>query len=182
MTKVDDAILVQRCLNGNNGAFESLIDRYQGPIFNLALRVTGDYDSARDVAQTAFIKVYESLGLFDKQRGFFSWLYKIAVNEAINFNKKERRRKELAINTAVETQSPEAIYELNELSKTIWSAIDQLQLKYRVIIMLKYFGYLSYNDISFVLDIPEKKVKSRLYTARNLLHDLLRDRGVTKND
>ena len=85
MTDVDDVTLVRRCIDGDNVAFESLLDRYQGRIFNAVLRMVHDWDDARDLTQTVFVKAYENLRRYDPKYKFFSWIYRIAMNESLNF-------------------------------------------------------------------------------------------------
>ena len=76
--------LVRECLGGDEHAFEILLRRFQGPVFNAILRMVRDRDEAADLTQTAFLKAYEQLSSFDPRHKFFSWLYRIAVNEALN--------------------------------------------------------------------------------------------------
>src|SRR5262249_12994173 len=83
--KLDDNALVQGCLGGDEHAFEILVVRYQGPIYNAVLRMVRDRDDASDLTQNAFLKAYQQLARFDPQYKFFSWLYRIAINESLNF-------------------------------------------------------------------------------------------------
>ena len=87
MNEKDDAVLVRECLQGNPQAFGILVDRYQMVIFNLAYRICNNYNDADDITQTVFIKVYENLRKYKSRYKFFSWLYRIAVNEALNMVK-----------------------------------------------------------------------------------------------
>jgi RNA polymerase sigma-70 factor (ECF subfamily) len=80
----DDGTLVRRCRDGNRGAFEQLVVRYQRPVYNAALRLLRDAEDARDVAQTTFLKAFEHLADYDPSYKFYSWIYRIAVNEALN--------------------------------------------------------------------------------------------------
>jgi len=80
----NDTDLVQECLAGNTKAFEALIDKYQKKIFNIVYRMTGNDDDAEDITQSVFIKVYEKLSSFNPKYKFFSWLYRIALNESLN--------------------------------------------------------------------------------------------------
>jgi RNA polymerase sigma-70 factor (ECF subfamily) len=80
----DDGALVQRCRDGDRRAFDRLVIRYQKPVFNAALRMLKNPEDARDVAQTVFLKVFEHLGQYDPNLRFYSWIYRIALNESIN--------------------------------------------------------------------------------------------------
>ena len=84
MKEDDDATLVRRCRNGDRAALEQLVMRYQKPVFNVALRLLRDSEDARDVAQTTFLKVFEHLGDYNPSFKFYSWIYRIAINESLN--------------------------------------------------------------------------------------------------
>src|SRR5215831_15292213 len=86
----EDAADIVRCLEGDHAAFEALVDRYQRPFFTFAVRVLGNRDEASDAVQTAFVKVYENLATFDRSRRFFSWAYRILVNECLNVRRGQR--------------------------------------------------------------------------------------------
>src|SRR4030095_10592796 len=79
-----DAAVVTRCMAGGQNAYEDIVRRYQRPLFNVALRMLGNYEDARDATQTAFVKGYEHLAGFDRDQRFFSWMYRILKNECLN--------------------------------------------------------------------------------------------------
>jgi RNA polymerase sigma factor (sigma-70 family) len=91
----DDNALVEGCLGGDEHAFEILVTRYQGPIYNAVLRMVRDRDDASDLTQNAFLKAFQQLSRFDPQYKFFSWLYRIAINESLNFVKRSSRQEPL---------------------------------------------------------------------------------------
>jgi RNA polymerase sigma-70 factor (ECF subfamily) len=176
-----DAELVRECLSGNPRAFEALVRKYEKPIYNVALRILRDPDDAMDIAQTVFVKAYEKLESFDEKREFFSWIYRIAINESINASKKARRQDEYESGvTAALPPSQEEQRNAEILSEEIERAIEVLTLDYRMVIVLRHFHDFSYQEIAEILDIPEKTVKSRLFTARQQLKDILTARGVTR--
>jgi RNA polymerase sigma-70 factor (ECF subfamily) len=176
-----DADLVRECLAGNQRSFETLVRKYEKPIFNVALRILRDRDDAMDVTQTVFVKAYEKLGSFDEKREFFSWIYRIAINESINASKKTRRQDEYESGvTAALPPSQEERRDAEILSEEIEGAIEVLTLDYRMVIVLRHFHDFSYQEIAEILDIPEKTVKSRLFTARQQLKEILTARGVTR--
>ncbi len=84
MNEDSDGILVQRCRAGDRRAFEALVGRYEKPVFNAALRMLRNPEDARDVAQTVFLKAFEHLADYDPKYRFYSWIYRIALNESIN--------------------------------------------------------------------------------------------------
>ncbi len=181
MTAHNDADLVRECLSGNQRSFEELVRKYEKPIYNVALRMLKDRDDAMDVAQTVFVKAYEKLESFDPRREFFSWIYRIAINESINASKKGQRREEYESGvTAALAAEQEDRQAAGILSEEIDRAIEGLKLDYRMVIVLKHFHDFSYHEMAEVLGIEEKTVKSRLFTARQQLKDILIARGVTR--
>ena len=176
-----DAELVRECLGGNQRAFEALVRKYEKPIFNVALRILKDRDDAMDIAQTVFVKAYEKLESFDEKREFFSWIYRIAINESINASKRTRRLDEYESGvTAALPPSQEEQRSAEALSEEIERAIEVLTLDYRMVIVLRHFHDFSYQEMAEILDIPEKTVKSRLFTARQQLKEILTARGVSR--
>ena len=83
MSEAEDRELVEKCCDGDRAAFTELVDRYQKTVFNTALRIVGDPEEAEDVAQSAFLKAYEKLDSYKPQYRFFSWIYRITVNESL---------------------------------------------------------------------------------------------------
>ena len=176
-----DSALVADCLGGDNSAFETLVRRYHSPIYNLALRMLKDPDDASDVTQTVFVKAYEKLSTYDSRHQFFSWVYRIAVNESINQSKRAKRHEEYESGvTAVFKRTPSDEYRVDELADEIGQAILMLKVDYRMVIVLKHYHDFSYQEMSEILAIPEKTVKSRLFTARQQLKEILQRRGMTR--
>jgi RNA polymerase sigma-70 factor (ECF subfamily) len=170
--------LIEQCIKGDRKAFESLLEQYQKPVYNAAFRMLHNPEDARDVTQTVFLKVYENLGSFDTSRRFFSWIYRITLNESINWLEKAGRLKPLEHEAADETGGPERQASNAELGKGIEAALMTITPDYRAVIVLKHLMGCSYVEISEILEIPEKKVKSRLFTARQQLKDELTRTGM----
>jgi RNA polymerase sigma-70 factor (ECF subfamily) len=177
-----DRQCVERCLAGDKGAFEMLVDRYEKVIFNVAYRMTGDYDASEDIAQAVFIKIYENLEGYDPRYRFFSWLYRMAINESLNYLKQNRRNAELSPAMASEDKGPEETYVEAELQRKVQGALMALEPEYRILIVMRHYGGRSYREMADALGLPEKKVKSRLFTARHLLREILAARGVLRHD
>ncbi|HEX5131315.1 MAG TPA: sigma-70 family RNA polymerase sigma factor [Candidatus Krumholzibacteria bacterium] len=176
-----DVDLVRDCLSGNQRAFEALVRKYEKPLYNVAFRMLRDRDDAMDVVQTVFVKAYEKLGSFDPKREFFSWIYRIAINESINASNRTKRMDEYESGvTAALPPSQEARRHEEILSEEIERAIAVLKLDYRMVIVLKHFHDFSYQEMAEVLGIEEKTVKSRLFSARQQLKDILSSRGVER--
>ena len=180
MIEPDDKILVRQCLRGDIKAFESLVDKYQKVVFNVAYRIANDFDDAEDITQSVFIKAFERLGDFNPRYKFFSWIYRIALNESINHANLRKHGEELNESLASDDGTPEESYRQSELCDQVQKALMKLPVDYRVVVVLKHFQNLSYDEISYVLDIPERTVKSRLFSARNSLRDILLKKGITK--
>lgn len=177
MSKPDDTRLIERCIKGDRKAFETLLIQYEKPVFNAAYRMLNNKEDASDVTQTVFLKVYESLDSFDPSRRFFSWVYRIALNESINVLGKQKRLEPLQHEPADDDKSPEQEVASAELSAEIQAALMTVKTDYRTVVILKHFLGCSYMEISEVLEIPEKTVKSRLYSARQMLRDTLTRSG-----
>ena len=178
MSEEDDLALVRHCLDGDPSAFEGLVDRYQKVLFNVALRMLQNREDAMDATQTAFIKAYEKLGTFDPTFKFFSWIYKILVNESLNLLARRKPLDEIDSGILSPGKSPEDEHVDSRIQNRVRSAVLQLPIEYQRVIVLRHFGNLSYRAMSEAMDLPEKTVKSRLFTARRLLRDLLIDQGV----
>jgi RNA polymerase sigma-70 factor (ECF subfamily) len=170
--------LVESCKKGDRAAFAILVTRYQKPVYNAAYRVLGNSDDASDIAQIVFLKVSERLHEYDEQYKFFSWVYRIAINEAIDLLRKNRREEPLGDETELpgpEHGNPEQQYEAAQLSARIQNALMKLKIDDRTVLTLKHFSGCSYREIGDILGIEEKTVKSRLFEARQRLGELLRD-------
>jgi RNA polymerase sigma-70 factor (ECF subfamily) len=177
-TEQNDNELVQECLAGDEHAFEILLLRYQGPVFNAILRMVRQRDEASDLTQTAFLKAYEQLGKFDSQHKFFSWLYRIAINEAINHVKRRGRLEPLDGEWASSARSPEDALVGSDLSVHVQDALMSISSDYRAVLVLRHFEGCSYDEIARIVGVPEKTVKSRLFSARRQLKELLEARGI----
>ena len=178
MSEPDDTMLMERCNNGDPQAFEMLLARYEKPVFNAAYRMLNSPDDARDVTQTVFLKVFEHLDQYDPKYRFFSWIYRITLNESINWLKKTNRLDVLDGETADTASGPEQEASNEQLSEGMQAALKTISPDYRAVIVLKHLLGCSDQDISDDLEIPEQKVKSRLYTARQRLQETLTEHGL----
>jgi len=177
MDSGDDVELVGRCLRGEVEAFEPLVARYQKVLFNLALRMLGDPEDARDVTQTAFVKAYEKLATYDSAYRFFSWIYRIVMNECLNLRQRRPSHESLDERLAA-PDSPYFEAEAHETSERVQTGLLRLPAELREVLVLRHFLELSYGEISAALHLPEKTVKSRLYSARQRLGQILVDGRV----
>jgi RNA polymerase sigma-70 factor (ECF subfamily) len=179
MTDHNDATLVKRCLEGDQRAFEHLLNSYQKPVFNLVLRMVKDFEEAEDITQAVFVKAYENLSSFNPKYKFFSWIYKIAINESLNFLNLRKRVTDLeeADQLISQADTPEVKLQNVEISSHLDECMMKLSPEYRIVIVLRHFQDLPYNEIAQILDIPEHTVKSRLFAARQALRKHLLRRG-----
>jgi RNA polymerase sigma-70 factor, ECF subfamily len=172
----DDPALVRRCREGERDAFERLVLRYQKPVFNAALRMLRVAEDAMDVAQTTFLKAFEHLADYDPSFKFYSWLYRIAINESLNTLGSRRNFEEINGEEPDEAPGPDLQVEGEQTLRAIEDALMRIGPELRGVIILRHFLHLSYQDMADTLLLPEKTVKSRLYSARQLLRDHLLQR------
>jgi RNA polymerase sigma-70 factor (ECF subfamily) len=163
-----DIDLVARCLKGEVEAFEPLVVRYQRALYNAAWRLLGSREDARDVVQGAFVKAWEKLDTFDPRYRFFSWIYRIVVNESLNARGRRRPLQALESDIAA-PGGPEEDLRSRERSDRVQSALLRLAGSDREVIVLRHFAELSYAEIGEALGLAEKTVKSRLHEARRRL-------------
>lgn len=173
MNEAFETVIVRKCLSGNINAFGTLVEKYEKPVYNLAFRMTGSRCDAEDITQSVFIKAFEKLDSYDIAFRFFSWLYRIAVNETINFVKKKRRLEPIDQVSLTDENNPEKLVEQRELERRVQDCLLRMDEHYRIVLILRHMQQLSYREISEALGIPEKTVKSRLFSGRNILKDIL---------
>ncbi len=178
MSAEEDAVLVRACRDGDEKAFAVLVERHEKAIFNAAFRMVNDYDDAKDITQGVFLKAYESLGSYDPSFKFFSWIYRIAINESLNFLQRRDRLEPLDEDDASTDPDPEERAAGDEISRGVQGALMTLAPDYRAVIVLRHFLDCSYEEISRIVRVPEKTVKSRLFTARQQLKEILSRRGI----
>ena len=177
ITDDEEAALVARTLQGDPRAFASLVDAYQRVLFNVALRMVNNFHDAQDLVQTSFVKAYEKLDTYDPKRKFFSWIYRIAVNECLNHLSRRRPADDLVWSAASE-RSPDEALDQEQVGTMIGFALLDLSPDNRGVIILRHFIHLSHREMARVLELPEKTVKSRLHTARKLLGNVLIKQGA----
>ena len=172
---MDDGDLIRAVKSGSHEAFGELLGRYEKRIFNAVLRLVGNPVEAEDIVQDTFLKAFKALGTFQQESGFYTWLYRIAINAAVDFRKKRKRRKayslddeenELAGSLQSDDPLPEDGPSQIEIEAALRKAIDRLPDKFRTILVLREFDGLSYEDLAKVLKISKGTVESRLFRAR----------------
>lgn len=174
----DDESIVRACLRGDRAAFATLLDRHQRAVYNVALRMVNDREDASDITQNVFAKAFENLDRFDFRYRFYSWIYRIAVNESIKLLEQRRPVEPVDERHLSAERSPEEIAGSRELARTVQRALMSLPPDHRTVIVLRHYLQFSYREIGEILEIPEKTVKSRLFTARQRLRDAVLKTGA----
>ena len=173
-----DADLIGRCQQGDRQALAQLVEEYERPVYNAAYRFLGNPEDAADITQGVFLKAFEHLDQYDPKFKFFSWIYRIAINESINQVKRNRKQDPLQDNIVSGVPNPEELAQSGDVSRGVQKCLMKLQENYRVVVVLRHFSDCSYQQISEILHIPEKTVKSRLYSARQIMKGLLSEQGM----
>jgi RNA polymerase sigma-70 factor (ECF subfamily) len=170
-TDEQDRALVERYLENHQDAADALVDRYQQRLFNVALRMVGNVQDAEDVTQTVFFNVFHKLRTYDPTYRFFSWIYRMTMNESLNLLK--RRKPTDTLEDDLEILAGGAGADRADAEDRVGSALRSLKPDDRAAVVLKHFVSFSYQEIADVLEIPVQTVKSRLFTARERLREAL---------
>ena len=187
LERFDDVELVSGALSGAEENFEQLVQRYQRPIISYVYRFLNDYDASLDVTQEVFIKVYNSLDRYSSDYKFSTWLYRIAHNAAIDHIRRNSRKEHsieaenqdgaFQLQLESERPNPEQDRERSEWRAEIESVVRCLPAAYRELIALRHGKDLSYVEIAEVTSLPLGTVKNRLFRAREMMRDMLIERG-----
>src|SRR5229473_2263292 len=182
----DEPAIVAQARLGDAKAFTELLRRYEGKIFRLAQHITQNREDAEDVLQEAFLKAYEHLGQFQGQSKFYTWIVRIAVNQALMKLRKRKSDKTVSMDQTIDTgedtvareiaawdENPEQQYSREELNRILGTAVDSLAPPYRAVFVLRDVEDLSTEETAEALDLSVPAVKSRLLRARLQLRDRL---------
>lgn len=181
-----DSALVERVQQGDKGAFDLLVRKYQHKVIGLVSRYVKNQSESEDIAQEAFIRAWRAIGSFRGESAFYTWLYKIAVNTAKNHLVAMGRRPptdDIAIDDAVyvpgadrmqETATPERELMRQEIEQTVFSTVQSLPEELRTAITLREVDGLSYEEIAEAMGCPIGTVRSRIFRAREAIDEKLR--------
>ncbi len=185
----NDRDLVASAVTGIEGGFEELVRRYQRPISAYVYRMVGNYETALDLTQEIFIKIYGSLARYRPEFKFSTWIYKIAHNAAIDhLRRSSGRERSLVVGSdgdqydlPIESDglTPEQQTEREERRVEIESVVRSLPTAYRELIVLRHSQDLTYEEIVDVTGLPLGTVKNRLFRARDLMRQQFLNRGIT---
>ena len=174
MTAPTDRDLILRARRGDTEAYGELVTRYQTSVFNVCYRILHERGEAEDLTQESFMRAYDRLSTFDIQREFGPWVRRVAANLCLNHLESQKRSVELKDEKdADESQRPEAMVEVHERSEQIRRALVSLPARYRLVIELRHYQEMSYDEIAAELNIPLSDVKSHLFRARKFLAEKL---------
>lgn len=173
--------------NASAPDFDAIYAQYGERILNLAYRLTANQETARDLTQDIFMKVYQNLGDFEKKSSVYTWIYRIALNHIYNYLKKERRQSwfglldkdfsDLARDSSEESVLPAGTHataadralEAEERARLVWDTIRTLPVKYRVPLVLHHYEEMSYKDIAAAMGLSMSAVETRIHRARKQL-------------
>ncbi len=190
LVSLEDAQLIERIQAGQTEAYGELVHKYQDQVFNTCWRICGHLEDARDVTQEAFLKAFEGLSGFRGESGFYTWIFRIAVNLALTLRRNTARRRMVSLDQgdAVALSQAETLARRvaersgddpadsagrAELHGCVARAVAELEDEYRAVIVLRDIEGLDYRTIAEILEVPRGTVKSRLHRARMSLRDAL---------
>lgn len=185
---LEDLELIEQVRNGRSEAFGELVLKYQDRVFNACWRICGHREDARDVTQEAFIKAFEGLGEFRRESGFYTWLFRIAVNLSLSAKRKQQRRPTLSLDHQPGAQAEPLVQRVRakreagpveaadapDRAQLVVQALAALDDEQRATLVLRDIEGLDYQEIAVILDLPLGTMKSRLFRARMALRDALR--------
>ena len=187
-TPIHDALLVRRAQDGDVGAYDELIRRYQERVYATVYHMTSNHEDANDLTQETFIKGFQALKSFKGDSSFYTWVYRIAVNKTINFLKQRKNRIHLSLNdidfnaendpdlvALVSDRTPRRDIGLSELQQKLNKAMQKLSEPHRLVVTLHDVQGLSHEEIGNIMDCNIGTVRSRLFYARQQLHAHLSD-------
>jgi len=183
MTIENETLLISRALNGDESAYQIILNSYKGRIFSYVFQTIRNYHDAEDITFDTFIRCFKSLKTFDTKRPFATWLYTIAHNLTIDFLRKNKKHYEQIDERSVEeieiadekSSRPALDYDIQQKLNKVEQALAQLPPIDREIIILFHREEKSYQEISSILNLPETTIKTRLHRARLRLKELVKE-------
>ena len=182
----EEKALIERCKRGDLAAFNDLVRKYEKQVYNFAYRLTGNYDDANDVAQDAFLRVFNAIGSFRGDASFSTWLFRITTNVFLDERKRAKAHPQASLDEYLElgessvtrqiedpSPTPEAVLEESERAQILSKAISDLPEYQRAMVTLYHGQQKSYEEIAEIMDLPIGTVKSRLNRARLALKEKL---------
>ena len=172
----EDLELIHRSQAGDTEAFGELVTKYRARIYAMLYGMVRNENDAWDLAQEGFLQAWRSIHKFESRSSFYTWLYRLTVNLAIDSFRRKGRRVEVELNVAIpySLPNPRANYRCTEISEHINAALAQLSPEHRAVIVLKEIDDLQYQEMADILNISIGTVMSRLFYGRRKLQSILR--------
>lgn len=184
-----DFLLIEAAKNGDEKAYAELMQRYKKPVYHMILKMVRNVDDADDLTIEAFAKAFKNLKKFNPEFTFSTWLFRIATNNCIDFIRK-KKIDTMSIHTTFKDDSgdnvdidikdanlnPQEVAIKAEKIDIIQTIVTKLPAKYQILVRLRYFQELSYEEIATEINAPLGTVKAQLHRARELLYDLVKNR------
>ena len=173
----DDAQFVKASQQGDQDAFAVLVQRHQRRVFRLSLRILQDDEDAGEITQEVFLAAWQGLPAFRGEARFSTWLYRITYHCCLR--QLERRKRERSLHAVIqaeqilEDKQAEDILDLRDRQAIVREQLEQLPTSYRVVLILRHFHEMTYEEMANILSVPVGTVKTHLFRARNLLKDRL---------
>lgn len=188
LVEPNDTVLVRRACEGDLGAYDDLVRRYQDRIYSTLYHMTANHEDANDLAQEAFIKAFQALKTFKGGSSFYTWVYRIAVNKTINFLKQRKNKTHLSLDdidfqaehdpdlvALISEKTPRREINLAELQEKLNVAMQKLSEHHRLVVTLHDVQGLSHEEIAEIMGCNIGTVRSRLFYARQQLQAYLSD-------
>ncbi len=176
--------LVMKLRQGDNSAYQMMMDQWEKRVFNYALRYANDHHFAMEVVQQTFIQAFEKIDQLKDPAKLKSWIYRIASNNCSSEGRKISRRKYTEVNeqalSKVDSSNPARTYERKELKVLVLETLQEIPAEQRQVIIMKEYENLKFREIADILGESENTIKSRMYYGLNAMRKILNNKNLTK--
>ncbi|MGF7060757.1 RNA polymerase sigma factor [Brassicibacter mesophilus] len=176
--------IVSELKNGNKAIFPYIVDLFKNRVFGMTYKFTNDYDESQDLSQEIFLKIYKEIGKFRFESKLSTWIYRISLNACLDWKRKNSKIININISSISSESKNDSSFEIrdnsplpedmiisNENQREVHELVYKLPDNYKSVIIMYHFNNMSYQEIAFALDIPERTVETRLYRARRMLKE-----------
>lgn len=187
MPDAAEVALIRRCQEGDEESFRQLMERYQRRTYWIAYHMLTNYDTAREISQEAFVRVFRNIARFDVKKNFYTWLYQIVVNLCIDRMRKASHQRTVDIDGVgglpdTVRKDPSESGERTELRHRVHHALDRLPPKYKAVLTLRDIQGFSCEEIAQIVDCTNATVRWRLHRARKLFRAIWEGKTVGVGD
>ena len=182
MPDAAETSLLKRCQEGREDAYRELVDRYQRRVYWIAHNMVGNFETAREISQEAFVRVFRNIARFDLKKNFYTWLYQITVNLCIDQLRKASHGRTVdleAVGGMADPSRPDPSdeHERGETGRRVHRALDQLPPKYKAVLTLRDIQGFSCEEIAEIVGCSNATVRWRLHRARKLFKAIWEGKG-----